>query len=97
MSVASLAEAQQLAASALARQFSGLSVRLSDECRICDFGWMFFPDESNEYPEDAFFSNEAIVVTKKGAVRYVPNYRDDEGRLENYLSELSRFISERGE
>ena len=97
MSVDSLAEAQQLAASAFARQFSGLPVKLSVQYRICDFGWMFFPDESNEYPENSFFSNEAIVVTKKGTIRYVPNYRDDERRLEIYLSDLGRFISERGE
>lgn len=97
MNIVTLAEAKRLADDAIVNQFPGLSVRLSAEYRNYDFGWMFFPDESNEIPNDSFFSDEAIVVTKKGTVRFVPNYRGDEERLTKYILELARFISERGE
>ena len=98
MHAISYIDAQQIARRSLLEHFPDLPGELlSDVVMERPFGWMFFPHESIAYPKDSFFSNEAIVVTKRGNVRFVRNYLNDPDRLEVFLSELGEFLEARRE
>jgi hypothetical protein len=70
---------------------------LIDKIIELEIGWIFFPSSLLDYPPNSFFSNEAVVVSKKGTIRFVPNYLKQENKLETYIGELTEYMKSHNE
>ena len=91
-------QAQAIAESEIKQRVSNdMKQELIDKKIELEIGWMFFPSSMLEYPPNSFFSNEAVVVSKKGTVRFVPNYLKQENKLKTYIVELTEHMKSHNE
>jgi hypothetical protein len=98
MKIMNFDEAKALAEKSIREQFPDEDLPLLEEqFREEEFGWMFFPNTELTYPANSFFKNEAIVITKNGTVRFVPNYLKNLKKLESYVKELGEYIKKHNE
>ena len=55
--------------------------------------WMFFNNRSIIIPPERALSAFAYVIAKRGGGRLVPDYWDDEVRMQEYLETISEYLA----
>ena len=62
-----------------------------------EVGWLFVPSSTLEYPGDAFFKNECVVVSRRGSIRHVPNNAYSNTKMSKFVSELNEYMKSHNE
>ncbi|MDE1465495.1 hypothetical protein [Spartinivicinus poritis] len=62
-----------------------------------EFGWIFYPNQELNFPDNSILKNELIVVTKKGTVRTIVDLSDNTKKMDQYIIQLKKYIDLNGE
>jgi len=72
------------------------SVVLDERFLEAENCWMFFRNREMDTGEGGFFTDTACAVSRRGELRIINDFSDNEQNLMKYLQTMSDHIAERG-